>query len=213
MTVRSLPSLPAPASKLRCFTGVKLLDAEDSWEDLEARIAQAPTSAMVRGMFISELLKSVPTAGVEARRYIPFTLYPVREYMELILRVSRPRAAKLSPATAVMRAGCSVYTTFASSLAGTAIFSFARDFKRVVELSPKAYSVTLSPSSVEVLKLEAQAATVRLRGVWPYPDLFHAGIWLGAMETFGVDGEIEVIRHASSEAELSMKWSKPGARS
>lgn len=211
MAARPL-TLAAPAPKFRCFTNVKRHDSDESWEDLRARIAQTPLSATVRGMFFSELLKSSPTAGIETKRYIPFTLYPVRDYMELILRVAQPRAAKLSPTTAVMRAGCSVYATFAASLAGTAIFSIARDFRRVVELSPNAYSVTLKPSSVEVAKLEPRAATVRLRGVWPFPDIFHVGIWLGAMEAFGVDGEIEAMRTSLSDVELQMSWSEKTGR-
>lgn len=211
MAARPL-TLMERATVFRCFTNVKRHESTDSWDDLRARILQTPPSATVRGMFLSELLKSAPTAGIEVKRYIPFTLYPVREYMELILRVAQPRAGSLSPATAVMRAGCSVYATFAASLAGTAIFSIARDFRRVVELSPKAYSVTLKPSSVEILQLEPRLATVRLHGVWPYPDMFHVGIWLGAMDAFGVDGEIAVTPLSISEVELQMSWSeKPGA--
>jgi uncharacterized protein (TIGR02265 family) len=197
------PSLPT----FRCFTGVKRIDVEESWEQLRARIEQTPSTAMVRGMFLSELLRSAPSSGVQGRRYIPFSFYPVREYMELIVRVAQTRREKDTPATAVMRTGSGVYALFAASLAGTAIFSIARDFKRVVELSPKAYSVTLQSSTVEVVKVEQQTATVRLRGVWPYPDIFHAGIWLGAMEAFRVDGEIAVTRHSLSEVTLDLSWS------
>jgi uncharacterized protein (TIGR02265 family) len=201
---------PSPTLKptFRCFTGIKRIDAEDGWEQLRARIEQTPSSAMVRGMFLSELLRSAPASGVQAsRRYIPFSFYPVREYMELILRVAQTRRDKDSPATAVMRTGSGVYALFAASLAGTAIFSIARDFKRVVELSPKAYSVTLQSSAVEIVKAEPQAASVRLRGVWPYPDIFHVGIWLGAMEAFRVDGEIVVTRHSLSEVAFDLSWS------
>jgi uncharacterized protein (TIGR02265 family) len=208
MISRPLAPLRLAPQTFRCFTGIRRLDAGDSWEQLRERIAQTPSDAMVRGMFLSELLRSAPGSGVESRRYIPFTFYPVREYMDLILRVAQGGSQKLSPATAVMRVGFGVYSLFAASLAGTAIFSIAREFQRVVELSPRAYVVTLKSSTVEVVKAEQGAAIVRLSGVWPYPDIFHAGIWLGAMEAFHADGEIAVTRYSLSEVELDMRWSK-----
>jgi uncharacterized protein (TIGR02265 family) len=208
MNARSTSAAVAQPQTYRCFSKVKRIEAEDSWDELRARIGLTPGDAMVRGMFFSELLRSAPGVKVESRRYVPFSLYPVREYMALILQVAAARPEKLSPATQVLRTGCGVYSHFASSLAGTAIFSIARDFKRVVELAPKAYGVTLKPSQIEVAKLADGEALVCLRKVWPFPDIFHAGIWLGAIETFGGEGEIEVTRRSLSDADFLIRWSE-----
>lgn len=198
---------PSQSSKLRCTTREKRLDAPESWAELRARIVETPSSAQARGMFLSELVRSAPAAAPEGRRYVAFGLYPVREYMELILRVAQARKDKSPPATAVLRTGLGVYELFANSLVGTAIFSIARDFRRVVEVAPKGYAVSLPDSRVEVLRLESGAALVRLAHVWPFPDIFQAGIWLGAMEKMGAEGEIEITRHSASDVEFDIRWS------
>lgn len=184
------------------------MESPESWEQLRARIATTPSDAQVRGMFLSELLRSAPQTTAESRRYVAFGLYPVREYMELILRVAQARADKAPPATAVLRTALGVYELFAKSLIGTAIFAIAGNFRRVVEGAAKAYTVSLPHSQIEVLELASGAARVRLRNVWPYPDIFQAGIWLGAMEKMGANGEIEVTRHSLGEAEFEMRWSQ-----
>lgn len=208
MPERSSPN-PAPAPpRFHCTTEFKRIAAPDSWEQLRARIEQTPSSAQVRGMFLSELLRSAPGVHAESRRYVAFGLYPVREYMDLILRVAHARTDKSPPSTAVMRTGLGVYELFANSLVGTAIFSIARNFRRVVEGAPKAYAVSLPSSQVEVLHVEAGAARVRLREVWPFPDIFQAGIWLGAMEKMGAAGEIDVTRNSLGDALFDMRWSE-----
>jgi uncharacterized protein (TIGR02265 family) len=208
MSERSSPLPGTGPHRFRCATDAKRIDAPDNWEQLRARIAATPLSAQVRGMFLSELLRSAPEANVEGRRYVAFGLYPVREYMELILRVAQVRPDKSPPATAVLRTGLGVYELFANSLIGTAIFAIAGNFRRVVEGASKAYAVSLPSSQVEVIELSSSTGRVRLRQVWPYPDVFQAGIWLGAMEKMGATGEIEVTRHAFGEVEFDMRWSQ-----
>lgn len=196
----------AAGQRFRCSTETKRIETPDSWEQLRARIAATPADAQVRGMFFSGLLRSAPEANVGGRRYVAFGLYPVREYMELILRVAQAQANKAPAATAVLRTALGVYELFASSLIGTAIFAIAGNFGRIVEGAHKAYAVSLPSSQVEVLALASGAARVRLRHVWPFPDIFQAGIWLGAMEKMGARGEIEVTPHSLDEAEFEMRW-------
>jgi uncharacterized protein (TIGR02265 family) len=131
----------------------------------------------------------------------------VSEYMDLLLRIARARSASKSAATALLELGFGVYSQFASSIAGTALFSVAQlDFKRICELSPKAYSITLKPGRTEVIRASTNEAVVRLRDVWVYPDIFHAGIWLGAMDACRVSGTIEVKRRSLNDAEFHMQW-------
>jgi uncharacterized protein (TIGR02265 family) len=211
--VRPLPARPLSArltsKTLRCFSQVKRLDSAETWETLRARIDETPPDTMIRGMFFRTLMKSAP--NVASARYVPFSLYPVREYMELVLQTARSRWPEENPATAVLRAGGGVYSLFASSLAGSVIFSVADvDFRRVVELSPKAYGVTLRPGEIEVLSVADNEAVLRMRNVWPFPDIFHAGIWLGAMDSFNVTGEIEITRQSLCDVDYKLTWNRNG---
>jgi len=126
-----------------------------------------------------------------------------------LLRIAAARSPSKSAATALLELGYGVYSQFASSIAGTAIFAMAQlDFRRVCELSPKAYGVTLKPGGTEVVHAGPNDAVVRLVQVWAYPDVFHTGIWLGAMEACGASGTIEVKRRLPSSVELHMHWTQ-----
>jgi len=187
----------------------RTIDAADDWPDLAARIDAAPEDAKVRGMFLSEGLRLAPKSVKSNVRthYVPFSLYPVREYMQLLLQIARARYHSKPAASALLELGFGVYSQFASSIAGAAIFATVeQDFRRVCELSPKAYSVTLKPGGTEVVYAAPNDAVVKLRDVWVYPDIFHAGIWLGAMDACGVSGSIEVRRHSLSDVDFHMHW-------
>jgi uncharacterized protein (TIGR02265 family) len=100
-----------------------------------------------------------------------------------------------------------VYTTFASSLAGMAIFGIAQlDLRRAIELSPRAYEVTLRPGRVDVLHAGPREARVQLRGVWALPDIFHAGIWLGGMDACKASGSISITRHSLCDVDFNVSW-------
>ena len=208
-------SFRARASTPSYFTMRRLLassesesiDALEDWEQLRARIPAVPKDASIRGMFPKELMQSAPHLKSPRERYLPFSSYPMSEYLELILLVAQDRYPQLSPADAVLKVGLNVYTTFASSLAGVAIFSMAQlDIKRTVELAPKAYDVTLRPGQLHVVECNEGHAVVQLRNVWAFPDIFHAGIWLGAMQSFRTRGSIEVTRCTLSEVDFELRW-------
>lgn len=183
------------------------IDATDSWESLRARISSTPADAKIRGMFLRDLIRAVPTVKIKAPYYIPFSLYPIRDYMDLILQIARARYPNETPANGVLRVGSSVYTTFMASLSGKAIFALADvDFRRAVELSPKAYEVTIKPGKVEVHSLTPKEAFIGMRSVWPFPDIFHVGVWLGGMQSFGVSGTIEATRRTLSDVDFRVRW-------
>lgn len=184
--------------------------------DFEERLAAIPREAVVRGMFLQLLVDSIDPeqlAKLPKRRYLAFKNYPVREYVELLLTVSQCRRSK-SPADCVRRLGWRVYPSYSKTISGTAIFAVAgRDFRRVIELSPAAYKVGMSPGSVQIRSLDAQHARVELRQIYNLPDLHQVGIWEGAMQTCGVEGRIqtEIIDYGAVNFEVS--WRHPEAHS
>jgi uncharacterized protein (TIGR02265 family) len=202
-----MPPMPRPGVSTRPMvarTASRDIDCHDAWAELEERIELVPEAAEIRGMFLRELVHS---AGLTvSRMYIPFSLYSVREYMALILRAARASHPQALPADAVLRTGWDVYSVFSKSLAGSAVFAMAGDFRRAVELAPKAYNLTLKPGTIDVRSLTSNSAYVEIRKVWAFPDIFHAGIWLGGMEAFGVSGEIAVTRRSSCDVDFELSW-------
>jgi uncharacterized protein (TIGR02265 family) len=174
---------------------------------MRARIAATPASAAIRGLFPAEIVKLVPEVSAPRALYVPFSNYPMHEYLDLILQAARLAYPNMTAGNAVLRLGTHVYTTFASSLAGMAIFSVAGvDFRRAIEVSPKAYEVTLKPGRINVIHAGPRAGRIELRNVWAFPDIFHAGIWLGGMAACKVAGSIGITRHSLSDVDFDMQW-------
>jgi uncharacterized protein (TIGR02265 family) len=201
------PAVPATFNALTASSDDCVIDARDSWEDLTARVDLAPPDAKIRGMFLSEIKRIAPRAVKIESRYLPFSLYPVREYMDILLRTARIKYPGKSPANALLQLGTGVYSQFASSIAGTAILAVAqRNFRRVCEVAPKAYSVTLKPGDATATGLSPGQAVIQLRNVWVFPEIFHAGIWLGAMREAGVRGQMKVKCQSLCDVDLHMRW-------
>lgn len=184
--------------------------AAGPWAEYAARIEEAPESGTVRGLFFSEILRLVPPLRASRRpRYLPFSKYPLREFMQLLVdgaRVARPAE---SPESALSALGLTVYTTFASSMAGASLLaSPAFQEGRVLELAPRAYPLTLEPGRVEVVSYGIDEAVVKLRDVWPFPESFHRGVWLGAMRALGVTGSVDVIRHGWCHVDFHVRWTR-----
>lgn len=179
--------------------------SSDDWSAIGARMADVPSRATIRGMFMRQACAWIP--GANAARYQPFANYSLRDYMGILLEAAANRYPYESPSDALVRLGFEVYPLFASSLVGGVIFGIANNACRhVVELSPKAYPVTLSPGHVNVVRCDSSSAIVELRDVWAFPELFHAGIWLGAMKVCRAEGTLAVTRHSPCDADFALQW-------
>ncbi len=203
----SLPPWPRFAAReLHASSEAESIDATDDWNKLEKRISYVPEDAVIRGMFPRELTRYVSPLAQRAR-YLPFSTYPMREYLELILLAARARYPTASAANAVLKLGLGVYSVFASSLAGIALFSIAQvNFQRLVELSPKAYDITLKPGEVRVVRSSSHDAEVEFRQVWAFPEIFHVGIWLGGMQSCGLVGTAKIMRRSPCDADVLFEW-------
>ncbi len=198
------------ATRITVSTDDRAITSSEDWDSLESRIEATPPTAMIRGMFLREVLRLAgPRAAASEARYVPFSLYPVRDYMSLLLRTAKARHPGHPAPRALLELGLGVYQLFASSIAGTAIFSVANvDFKSVCELSPKAYTVTLKPGRARAVDVSHGKATIELRDVWVFPEIFHTGIWLGAMDATRTRGRIEVTRHSLCDVDLHLTWDR-----
>ena len=49
-------------------------------------------------------------------------------------------------------------------------------------------------------------AVVALRDLWNFPDSYQVGVFEGAMETFGLRGDIRVRVHSLADVDLLITW-------
>ena len=191
-----------------------LMFFEPDWRssvDFAARMAAVPADAVVRGMFLQQVANGV-TRGPKAKsRYVAFKTYPMREYLELLAAAVKEERS-LSSAECVRRLGWRVYSAYAETITGTAIFAIAGlDFRRVIEAAPAAYKVALTPGSVRVRKIENDHAEVELRDTYNLPDFHQVGIWEGAMKACGITGDIRTRVVDFGAVDFQISWQPRGA--
>jgi uncharacterized protein (TIGR02265 family) len=187
--------------------------AEPNWDasiDFEARLAAIPPRAMVRGMFLQLLVQGLgdeAIEGVRDRRYIAFKNYPMREYVQLLAVACADRNSRMPAAQRVRWMGRAVYPNYAKTITGTAIFAVAgRNYRRVLELCPAAYRVSVEPAQVTVRSITDGRAIVELRELWNLPDLHQVGIFEGAMQVCGASGQIRVHPIDFGAADFEITW-------
>ncbi len=186
--------------------------AEPDWNaplDVDARIEAVPEDAVVRGMFIQDLVDIARNAGQpdDSKRYIAFKTYPVREYVRLIAETAARLAPNAPLREACRRLGRTVYPTFEKTMVGSAIFAFAgRRFDRVAHLAAKAYGVALNPSNVSTTTLAPGHIRAELRSIYALPECFQVGVWEGAMEVCGVEGLVDVAIHSDCDVDFDVHW-------
>lgn len=204
------PGAQIGRSVVRRFT-VSSVDREVAhpytWEELAARVDVVPDDALVRGMFLREITRLAP-ASVR-KPYVPFGLYRVREYLQLLVLTGRTLHPTLAPASALIELGLGVYGTFASSLAGMALLSATgSDFGRTCALCSRGYAMTTKPGEALLIHAGKESAEIHLRNVWSFPEIFHCGIWLGAMRACRSHGTITVTSYSDCDADLALQWER-----
>lgn len=178
--------------------------------DFDARVAAVPADATGRGMFFQFLIESFgPRVAKQLNlpRYIAFKSYPLRDYVSLLARGSKLAFPHLPAAEAVRRLGRSIYPGYAKSLSGSAVFAMAgRNFRRMIEVAPRAYEIGMTPVSMKVTAITDHSATVELRDLWNVPEFHQVGVWEGAMEVCGVKGTIETCVHGPGSVDFQVRW-------
>jgi len=178
--------------------------------NFDEEIAAIPAHATVRGMFLQFLVESLGARAAEqlqVPRYIAFKSYPMRDYVSLLARGSRIVFPGVAPAEAVRRLGRVVYPNYARTMTGTAVFAVAgRDFRRIVELCPRAYQIGMTPGDVKVRSISDGHAFVELREIWNLPEFHQVGVWEGAMEVCGVTGTIATHRLRHGAVDFDVRW-------
>lgn len=197
ITTRTTSASPRPAQHAEIFS------------EYAQRIAEAPEVGCVRGMFFAEIVRLVPTVSTSVRaRYLPFSMYPLREFMQLLVEGARTMAPSKNPEDALRELGQSAYATFASSMVGISLLSGAGDdATSVLTLLPRAYAMLFDPGTAEIVSHGKHEALVKLRDVWSFPESYNVGVWLGALDVLDVDGTVDVIRHSWCNVDLHVRWS------
>ncbi len=169
---------------------------------LAAAIAATPDDACIKGTFIQGLIDCLPAeerpaafVGAErllARR-VPFKDYPVRDFIEVAVRVAQAGHPGLPLAAALRAVGRVNYRTFLNTLTGRVVFGvLGGDIRKLIGATGKAYSVTQTHGRAEVIESADAHCVLRYSGIYQFLGSMEVGVVEEAVTSCGFEPDVRV---------------------
>jgi uncharacterized protein (TIGR02265 family) len=178
--------------------------------DLRERLLETPVEHRVKGMFHRQIVEQArATSGTSPAEgeYLPFSDYPMREWMDLLVRCAELAHPHVPVREGIRRLGHLSYATFEASSAGEMMIGLTgRDMSGVLRFGPRYYRVTGRGGIADVSFLAAQRAIVHLRDVWDFPDAYHVGVYEGMLRAMSVEGQVKVRTIGPASTDIEVVW-------
>jgi uncharacterized protein (TIGR02265 family) len=183
--------------------------------DLAELLAQAPAEQSVKGLFFASIVARARAAsGVSPGRpsYATFQDYPLREWLELLIRAAELTHPREPVREGLRRLGRGAYAAFTDSVIGKVLVSTAGgDVGAVLRQLPRIYRVSGNTGTAEVSFIEPARAIIHLRDIWDFPDAYQVGIYEGGLAALGATGHVRVRTLGLSGADLEVTWRRAGS--
>ncbi len=179
--------------------------------DVGEYVRLVPTSATIKGMFLSTLLD---TLGADRsrlpegqRRYVAFKDYPLVDQVKLVATVAATLHPKLSLREAIRRIGHTIYPTFAASLVGRVTFAaVGKDPRALLTAGSKAYQFSSNVGKAEIVKLEERRALLTMCDMYNFIDCYQVGILEGALSVIGFEPTVRLKLDSLSSGVFELTW-------
>jgi uncharacterized protein (TIGR02265 family) len=175
--------------------------------DLQERLAAAPTTALIKGMFFEQVRETMGDRADEVDpggHYGSFRDYPMDRWLRFVHDAAVHVFPDFPPKRAVFELARPTFERFKESLLGRVIFTVT-SFEDSLLATSKAYRRTSDVARCEVVELEGSRAVLELRGCWDFPH-WHVGLFHGGMQTFGKHGHVRMRTHSLSDYDLELVW-------
>ena len=186
---------------------------EPPWDerlDVAGVLGQIPESASIAGMFFLALAVGAERRQVELAmprpRYVPFSFYPVREFVPLLVAGAGLFHPHSSLREGLRRIGSVAPEAFLSSTLGRVTLGVSEGVHATVSAIAKTYAINTRPSRCAVTKTEPRAMVVSLDDVWYFLDSHHVGVFEGTLEHAGVHGRVRLHRRSETAADFLLEW-------
>jgi uncharacterized protein (TIGR02265 family) len=184
-----------------------------SWDapvDVAAHVHATPAGATIKGLFATAIVEACEAAGTHPKhayaRYVPFTDYPMRDYIPLLAEAARILHPRLSVRIGLRKIGRASQPTFARSMVGKVIFGTIHDVPSAIEAIVKAYRVATPSSTVELRSLTEGRAVIHLGGMTTFLDSHHVGLLEGVTRAAGTQAQISVKPSSLSSCDFLVEW-------
>jgi uncharacterized protein (TIGR02265 family) len=177
--------------------------------DATRAIAAMPDEATIAGMFFLALLEGAERRQVQLAfpraRYLKFGFYPLREFARLLVEAAGQFYPDVSLRQGLRRIGKVGPAAFLSSTVGKVTLGAAEGVHAAVTAIAKTYSVNVRPSRCEVQSAAPRSLVLRLE-VPHFLDSHHVGVFEGALDYAGAQGDVRIHRHGERSAHLRLSW-------
>jgi uncharacterized protein (TIGR02265 family) len=183
----------------------------DELAELHRHVSRVPAQATVKGMFISGCVESLGRLGYshpKGERFLPFRDYPLTTFMGFMLEAVARTWPDESPREGLRRLGQLAYPTFAASMAGRVLMAVAgTDWPSALQLTRRAYELSLSHAKVTVRNLEEKSAVLEFREVWNFADSYQVGVMEGALHSYEMRGVVRAeLLGRSCDVNMHISW-------
>lgn len=178
--------------------------------DLAERLASLPAQATVKGMFFQTMSGQAFAASGQLPgrdRYVAYKDYPLREWIELLLKAARLTFPRVPVREGLRRLGQESYPTFARSTVGRVLMAAAgNNLGAALRLAPRAFSLTTNTTQCEVVAMADTRAVLRVTRAWDFIEALHVGVFEGTMRSFQRTGLVRVRILSLSSADFEITW-------
>lgn len=178
--------------------------------DVQRVLATIPADAQIKGMFFLAIIDGAKRRGVTLElpreRYLPFSFYPISEFVPLLVRAAALFYPGLSLRLALRALGASGPKAFIASTLGKVTLGAAEGVHATVAAIAKTYEINIRPSRCSILESKSSRMILSLEDVHYFLDAHHVGVFEGTLSHAGVDGRVKIASYSRTSAELLLEW-------
>ena len=178
--------------------------------DVAAYMAHCPEHAVARGMFFGDIVDALKRRGLRpstSKRYVAFSNYPQREFIEFAARSVELLHPDLPLREGLRRVGHLAYPTFRDTMIGRVMFGvLGDDIEAVMKIVPKGYDAALNVVQAKTLAVGRGYALFRFENLHTLFDSYQVGVMEGAILACGREGEVRLKCESLSTGQALVTW-------
>lgn len=178
--------------------------------DLEREIAQLPSGATAKGMFLKRLAAELARRGKgfsNGKTYQAFSDYSLEECVRCNVEAARLLHPSLSLREGLRRIAWQSFDTFAAStIGGVTLSAVGREPAAILRLADRAMSFAISTGSHRTEVIDSHGLTVHADEVYFFPDSFGVGVAEGVLRSCRRIGSVAIKRHSKARYTYLVRW-------
>lgn len=139
-------------------------------------------------------------------RYLPFSFYPVTEFVPVLIAAAEQFYPERSLRQALRAIGAAGPLVFLESTLGKVTLGSTVGAQAAVAAISKTYPINLRSSHCAVLELAPNACLVTLHDIPYFLDSHHVGVFEGTLAYAGVAGRVRIAPRSAVSADLLLEW-------